>query len=148
MWLMKVEKMMAKMMAVLASRGWTATDLEVSAGLPKNRITKWKKGGEPTARQALAIARALGVPLEWLADDTLDYPPPPTTAVDLMARFEEPIRILGVTEAWRRLLRPPEGESGPIRHIGSAVFADKPQHPPSPEGLEREHEVSNGTDRP
>lgn len=40
------------------------------ADLPPNRVSKWKSGqGEPTARQALRIARVLRVPLEWLADE-------------------------------------------------------------------------------
>jgi transcriptional regulator with XRE-family HTH domain len=57
--------------------GTTQARVEEIAHLSAGRISKWLAGqGEPTARQALKIARHFGVPVEWLADDAQDVPPP------------------------------------------------------------------------
>lgn len=58
--------------------GWTQGALERQAALPENRISKWRDVGEPTISQGLRIAKVLGIPLDYLADDTQDEPPPST----------------------------------------------------------------------
>jgi transcriptional regulator with XRE-family HTH domain len=48
-----------------------------AAGLPPTAISNYiTKKQLPRADTALALARALGVPLEWLIDDAQDWPPP------------------------------------------------------------------------
>lgn len=64
-------------------RGLTQKRVGELAALPENRISKWLDGqGEPTARQALRLARVLSVPLEWLADDAQEVPPPASDGLD------------------------------------------------------------------
>lgn len=47
-------------------------------GLPESTISSYlaKEGSLPRIDIALKIARAIRVPLEWLADDSKDWPPP------------------------------------------------------------------------
>jgi transcriptional regulator with XRE-family HTH domain len=152
---MKAEKLVNKILAALDAIGWNQVDLEREAGLPKNKISKWKgdeKGGEPTARQALAIARAIKVPLDWLCDDTQDYPPPPAvvtspTRSEVIALAERAARILGEDEVIRRLLTSPSVErpQPQARIVGNAVLTDRPQKAPS-EGFQRQHESSERPD--
>jgi transcriptional regulator with XRE-family HTH domain len=63
----------------MAQRGLKAADLSRLTGIPSQRFTEWKNSTPerprvPTLSQALRIARALGVPLDYLADDDLDDP--------------------------------------------------------------------------
>lgn len=77
-------------------RGLEQQEVESLAALGKGRYSKWKNGtGEPTARQALRIARLFGVPVEWLADD--DAPEDPPVAVPLLSPDEE--RIIDVVRS-------------------------------------------------
>jgi transcriptional regulator with XRE-family HTH domain len=49
----------------------------ISAGLAPTTISNYiATGSTPRADIALKIARAIGVPLDWLVDDTQDWPPP------------------------------------------------------------------------
>lgn len=67
--------MLDKLMSSLTERGLDQDELEVLAGLAKGRITKWKDGqGEPSARQAVRIAKALNVDVVWLIDDEKTEP--------------------------------------------------------------------------
>jgi transcriptional regulator with XRE-family HTH domain len=69
-----------------------------AAKLPANAISDYiSKGYVPRADTALRIAHALGVTLDWLADDTQEWPPPDgktrgeltiTTATDDELRIE------------------------------------------------------------
>jgi transcriptional regulator with XRE-family HTH domain len=101
---------------VLSKRHLSQAELEQLAGLAKGRVSKWASGqGEPTARQALRIARVLGVPVEWLADDTAPgeppepapAPPPPLSEDERYVL--EVFRALEITraDAIRRLAGPP-----------------------------------------
>ena len=48
------------------------------AGLPPTAISDYiNKGNIPRSDKALALAKALRVPLEWLVDDAMDLPVPP-----------------------------------------------------------------------
>jgi transcriptional regulator with XRE-family HTH domain len=54
-------------------------ELAERVGVAQSTLGRWEAGtGEPKLRQALALARALGVSLDYLADDALDEPPPAT----------------------------------------------------------------------
>lgn len=70
--------MIEKIQMLRAERGWTYEVLEAAARLPRKRFGKWVGGiGEPTARQAFQLARALGVPVEFLVDDEMEELPDP-----------------------------------------------------------------------
>jgi len=61
---------------------------------------------------ALKVARALGVSLEYLADEDMKEPPPPAIGADELALLRL-ARLLGIDEATRRLVQaPPSGEGG------------------------------------
>lgn len=65
-------RLIQKIEMSLKKRDMTQVELESRAHLSVNRISKWKSGkGEPTARQALAIAEALRIDLRWLIDDEM-----------------------------------------------------------------------------
>jgi hypothetical protein len=60
--------------------------LATEAGLPATAISNYiTKKQIPRGDSALVIARALKVPLEWLLDDTQEWPPPPTTSASSMS---------------------------------------------------------------
>lgn len=62
---------------LLVDAGIGRRDLAETAGIPNATLHGWISGQvKPSADGALAIARALGVPLEWLLDDAQSYPPP------------------------------------------------------------------------
>lgn len=101
-----------KLQLLFERAGWS--DREVSrrvGGVSPTTVGRWKTGQtEPRLSEAARLARVLGVPLSWLADDTQDEPPRPA---DLPGRevivIEELVRRLGYEEAMRRLLyEPPE----------------------------------------
>jgi len=53
-----------------------------AAGLPSTAVSNYLfKGQMPRADNALALARAAGVPLDWLIDEKQDWPPPKPGAV-------------------------------------------------------------------
>lgn len=116
-------KMIQRVERVMAERGIKQGELERSLGLSTNRISKWKGGqGEPTARQALKIARALAVPLEWLVSEDGPLDPPTVTAVAEFSPEERAVALvfrnarLDVDEAFARLLAPavaPEAAPAP-----------------------------------
>jgi hypothetical protein len=68
------------------------------------------------------MARALGVPVEWLVDDEMAVPPPiPTT--DRESDLWKVVRTIGLDEAWRRLVQAPQsatGEDRPFYQQGKA----------------------------
>lgn len=69
-----------KLVRLMKARGVSQARLEREAGLAPYRIAKWKAGqGEPTARQALAMAEVLGVVVE----DVID--PPDVQAVPILS---------------------------------------------------------------
>jgi transcriptional regulator with XRE-family HTH domain len=68
--------MVEKIRKLIDDQGMTQTAFEVMAGLPQARISKWASGrGEPTLSQAFRMARALDVPLDYLADDAMEVIP-------------------------------------------------------------------------
>lgn len=69
--------MVQKLDSLLKIRGIKQAAFERSVMLSENRISKWKNGqGEPSATEALRMARSLQVPVEWLIDDARDEPAP------------------------------------------------------------------------
>jgi transcriptional regulator with XRE-family HTH domain len=67
-----------KLAALLREKAQSRTWLDREAVLKKNAVSGIVgKGHEPGVSKALAIARALGVSLDWLADDDQGLPPVP-----------------------------------------------------------------------
>ena len=85
-------------------KGWTQGEFASLAGLHKSRISKWASDeGEPTLVQGLTMARLLGVPLEYLADDAAPEIDSPEARREL--EVWRIVREIGPEEAWRRLVR-------------------------------------------
>jgi transcriptional regulator with XRE-family HTH domain len=101
--------MIDKVLKLLEVRDMNQTELESRAGLSKNRITVLKDKGRMSASEALRIARALGVRVEYLLDDAIR---------DILSDFSEQeqdilkmARIIGYEEAKRRLMEAPTLEA-------------------------------------
>lgn len=79
---MPVMKLMDKALALAEQRGLRQADLARACAIEPSRISEWKKdkGSGPSLQVALRMARALGVLLDYLADDAMDVPPKPLTA--------------------------------------------------------------------
>ena len=107
-----------KIQRSLAERRMSQAEAERLAGLPTNRITKWKDDrGKVTAAQALRLARVLGKPVEWLIDDEMiDVPPPLITRDEaIVLRI---VRQMGVDYAVDKLTRPDGGTTGNVTIVG------------------------------
>jgi transcriptional regulator with XRE-family HTH domain len=103
-----------KVIRLIEQRGTTQGEVETAVRLPQGRISKWSSGqGEPSLRQGLRLARWFAVPVEWLADDTLDELPPEEVSSDLLRTITAIIALLGAREALRRLLLMSGDPSGP-----------------------------------
>lgn len=111
--------------------GLTQEELEVRAGLPRNRVAKWESGtGEPHARHLAGLARALTVPVEWLVDDqAADEPPAPRPAGVVLSPEEQlllaAVRELGYEESVRRLTQS-------IRPVPIRLAVREPEAPRKP----------------
>lgn len=87
--------MIEKIDELIKQKRLSQAALERTACLSENRISKWKDGtGEPTARQALRIARILKVPVEFLIDDEMEAPPPVRELSPAEERAIEMVRAL------------------------------------------------------
>lgn len=123
-----------KLQLLCSQRGWGQSDLlDRVGGIGKSTLSNWFNGrNKPDLESSLRIARAFGVPLEYLADDELDEPPPPPSpplSVDEEAILAL-IADLGLSrrEAIQRLARPLE--SGPAHVSPTKVIVGKPEPPP------------------
>jgi transcriptional regulator with XRE-family HTH domain len=77
------------------------------AGLPNSAISNYiSKEQMPRGDKALALARALKVPLEWLLDDRQDWPPPALGAPpdDRLADIKDTVLMRELARRYRREL--------------------------------------------
>jgi transcriptional regulator with XRE-family HTH domain len=107
-----------KIQMLIADRGTSQAAVARRAGISQPRLSRIING-ERNARlfvaQALAIARALEVSLDYLADDAATAPPPavPTAGE---RRVWEVVREIGPERAWKRLIQGAAGEHpAPLR---------------------------------
>lgn len=65
-----------KLESILKARDIKPAELSRLTGIYAARLSEWTTGekGKPSLKQAFLIARALDVPLEYLADDEQDQP--------------------------------------------------------------------------
>jgi transcriptional regulator with XRE-family HTH domain len=88
----------------MADRQMSAYRLAQQIGLQPSRFTHWKQGrGKPDLHQAWAIAQALDVPLEWLADPGDRGPAPPARSPEEQILLEV-VREIGPMAAMRILV--------------------------------------------
>jgi transcriptional regulator with XRE-family HTH domain len=93
-------EMVDKILRLIEDRGLSQGDFEVAVGLYQGRFSKWKRGqGEIPATDALAMARYLGVPADWLIDPEADF-----TSLAWDGKVWEVIRAIGPEAAWLRLV--------------------------------------------
>ena len=86
--------------------------LSRQTGIAQSAISEMTKGKRRAYMdQALRLARALGVPLDYLADDGLDDVPG-VPATEQERRVWEVVRAIGPEEAWRRLVGAPPDQGG------------------------------------
>ena len=73
-------------------------------GLPESTISNYlvKEESLPRIDIALKIAKAIDVPLEWLADDSADFPLPEAAPKASPSKFDDEILMLEVAERQRR----------------------------------------------
>lgn len=125
-------KFSEKLKRLCGQRRWGQNNLlEFVPNVTKSSMSNWFSGKyKPDLESALSIARALEVPLDWLADDEADFPSPTSgltedekALLDLYHALE-----LDKREALRRIATPPaeprkEVESGrePRTFIGEAT---------------------------
>jgi transcriptional regulator with XRE-family HTH domain len=90
----------AKIIKRLADIGWVQKQLSIATGLGESRISRWLAGdGNPKPLQFLSIARALGVTVDYLLDDS-------RSSLDAdEARILMIAREVGYEVARRRLLQ-------------------------------------------
>lgn len=124
---------MQKIARMLSIRGMRQTDLARATGIRDSRFTQLgQDNGKLRLPEALRIARALGVTLDYLADPELDEPPETLSVEELgLLRI---IRALGHDEALKRLLRPP----------GVSVIEVPAQAPPAAPGARHEQKGRAG----
>jgi transcriptional regulator with XRE-family HTH domain len=68
-------KLFQKVGKILEDRGLKQADLAEMVGVSRQRISNWFAGtGQPNPDRLLRIARALGVTMEYLADEAMDTP--------------------------------------------------------------------------
>lgn len=117
-------------------RGWTTQSaIEAGVGLPKNRISKWLSADNPDPQWSAVVkwARAIGVPLDWLADDAQDELQQPDPELAYVLRL---VSDMGTERARRRRLGLPD--TAPARPNGGPIvveaqgYSGPPIQPPPP----------------
>ena len=90
----------------------------------------FRKGSEPRVNTALAIARGLGVSVEWLFDDAADWPPPDALEVQRPPLPIAPWPPHGIT--WPEVQRAISEYVMRRLDDGMTTGAPKPPKPPRP----------------
>jgi transcriptional regulator with XRE-family HTH domain len=109
-----MERLPTKVLKSLQGRDESQARAARAIGVDASQFSKWLKGkGVPTAAQLLALARHLGLPMEYLADDALDAPPATSASAELTADQRTILQVvddLGLSrkEAVRRLAGQPK----------------------------------------
>jgi transcriptional regulator with XRE-family HTH domain len=71
-----------KVVKLREAKGWKQSDLRRAIGdVSPTTVSNWESGAIPSMDVALKVARALGVSLDYLADDAQEHPPASGTTV-------------------------------------------------------------------
>lgn len=101
------------------------SELSRKTGIAQSAISDMTRGERrPYMDQSLLLARALDVPLDYLADDSLDEPPPASIS-EWEKKVWEVVKEIGAELAWKKLVRPERAPAVP-ELIGPA---DPPEVP-------------------
>ena len=94
-----------KLRKLMFDRRMSQVELAERVGTHQPQVSKWLSGeAVPRTPTMLRIARAVGVPLDFLVDDEMDEPPGPLLSPGELAILRM-VRRLGEEEAERRLLQ-------------------------------------------
>lgn len=105
-----------KLMKVIDLSGKSQSRLQRETGISQSAISEMTKGKRrPYLDQAFLLARALGVSLDYLADEALEAPQLPVEALGPEDRLVlKTVQHLGHAEAMRRLVgEAPADSQGP-----------------------------------
>lgn len=102
-----------KVSMLIGRMGISQSELSRRSGIDRSMISDALNGKHALRLgNALKVARALGVSLEYLADEGMSEPPPPAIGADELALIRL-ARLMGMDEAMRRLVQaPPSGDGG------------------------------------
>lgn len=94
-----------KLAGLLKEKRLSQAELAEQIGVSQGLVSRWALGkNNPDIYQALALAKALKVSLDWLADDEADFPPPESLMGDLsgdemaVLRFYRSLRPMGLLD--------------------------------------------------
>lgn len=97
-----------KLRVLLAAKRVSQKRLASSLGISKSTLNDYlTEKSKPQIDTALKLARALQVPLEWLADDCLDYPPPGRELVPTTMDITHLARVVADPRDGRGRRKPP-----------------------------------------
>lgn len=123
-----------KLVMCCDAKGWNQASLfRAVGGVSRTTVSNWfNHESKPDMETALRIARALDVPLDYLADDTIDEPPAPAAQADWGRTVLELIRALRLdeAEAMRRIAT--GGAMPPRQEDGETPISPKPLPPAGP----------------
>lgn len=104
---MHVMRFEEKIVRLSETKGWSQSDLwravggDKPGGVSRNTVSRWWNGDvKPFDKNALSLARALNVPLDYLADEEFDEPPLESSRQDCLP--EDEAAVLGVYRSLKR----------------------------------------------
>lgn len=130
-------KFSEKLKRLCGQRRWGQSNLlEFVPRVTKSTMSNWFSGKyKPDLDSALSIARALEVPLDWLADEDAEFPVPGQPLNDDEQAVVELFHALGLDrrEALRRLATPApeprrEGETGKAVREPRTIIGEATSH--------------------
>lgn len=112
-----------KLRRLMKLRGLSQAKLASVVGRHQTTISAWCRGENiPTLADGRMLADALGVPLDYLADDGADEPKPPEFSAEERQLIRD-ARVIGIAEARRRiLLAPPPNPNRDPPFVGVATI--------------------------
>lgn len=133
-----------KLKTLIEARGWNKSQVAKWMRVSPTTLTRWtkeeeeegkRKATKPKLDQILALSRLFAVPMEYLADDAMDAPPPGLTWEE--RAILEFSRGMGLQAAMQKLARP-EAEPAPgLAFTPTQGFLGpdgRPATPPAPPG--------------